>query len=863
MSRLSVDIQKILFSVLCITSLLCYIGIGIYGADTPLDAIHAEYPSVLKEGNTYRMWYAGWGKFNGKEGWRIFYATSPDGVNWTKHGMVLDTGAPGSWDDGMVGFPFVFRDTDGTLKMLYAGRSTSLQIYQIGLATSTDGINWTRYSGNPILQPGSSGAWDEKQVLDPSLVIDLDAPPEERYKMWYNGYDRNDRIAIGLAISADGLNWTKYSGNPVITPGASGTWDDTPYLYTAFVLKEGSEYKMWYAAIKIWQVGRIGLATSIDGKAWVKDPQNPVLVPGPAGSWDAYEVYGAHVISNGSSSYQMWFNGIETPGGRFGQIGLATSNDGRAWLKFPYNPIMRTSFSPGTLRATTISTGSILLTWQASSEASGYYVYYGTAKGSYSNKLNVGNVTSYLLNGLNPNTTYYFAVTAYNQQGFESWYSNEAVIMPSADAVVFLDDMESGVTSWQRSGDWRLVAGNPCLPDFFSNHAWFYGNDNCQQLGSGELRSPPIHLPKEVSAVAISFNYFLHLTSGRARVSVSLDNGRTWQVLWEKSSGTSEVTDRWEASGDLLVIIPHTASTLIIKFSLINSSSQASAGGWLVDDVKVARSRVVTNIAVNIGVFRPSARTFYLDYNGNGAWDGPSIDKVCGPFGIGTDLPVAGDWDGDGQAEIGVFRPSARTFYLDYNGNGAWDGPSIDKVCGPFGIGTDLPVAGDWDGDGQAEIGVFRPSARTFYLDYNGNGAWDEVPIDQMLGPFSTSFDKPLTGLWSWGLPAAATGLRLSQKGNLMTLSEYRNRISLQSSKGVIIFAARGLGINAIKVEVFDLSGRRVYESNFEQDLQVHWNLQNKQGQLVANGVYLYVIAVRGFDGSVLKSSVRKLIVLR
>jgi hypothetical protein len=96
-----------------------------------------------------------------------------------------------------------------------------------------------------------------------------------------------------------------------------------------------------------------------------------------------------------------------------------------------------------------------------------------------------------------------------------------------------------------------------------------------------------------------------------------------------------------------------------------------------------------------------------------------------------------------------------------------------------------------------------------------------------------------------------------------MTLSEYRNRISLQSSKGVIIFAARGLGINAIKVEVFDLSGRRVYESNFEQDLQVHWNLQNKQGQLVANGVYLYVIAVRGFDGSVLKSSVRKLIVLR
>jgi hypothetical protein len=93
-------------------------------------------------------------------------------------------------------------------------------------------------------------------------------------------------------------------------------------------------------------------------------------------------------------------------------------------------------------------------------------------------------------------------------------------------------------------------------------------------------------------------------------------------------------------------------------------------------------------------------------------------------FGITGDLPVSGDWNNDRITEIGVYRPSTQMFYLDYNGNGAWNGSLADRSYN-FGITGDLPVSGDWNHDGITEIGVYRPSTHMFYLDYNGNSAWN------------------------------------------------------------------------------------------------------------------------------------------
>ena len=151
----------------------------------------------------------------------------------------------------------------------------------------------------------------------------------------------------------------------------------------------------------------------------------------------------------------------------------------------------------------------------------------------------------------------------------------------------------------------------------------------------------------------------------------------------------------------------------------------------------VSASEIIPN---QIGAFRNGP--WYLDYNGNHAWD-PESGDISFWFGTGGDLPLAGDWNGDGIDDIGVFRNGP--WYLDYNGNHAWD-PESGDISFWFGTGGDLPLAGDWNGDGIDDIGVFRNGL--WYLDYNGNHAWDPESGDVSFW-FGTSGDLPLAGDWN------------------------------------------------------------------------------------------------------------------
>ena len=54
--------------------------------------------------------------------------------------------------------------------------------------------------------------------------------------------------------------------------------------------------------------------------------------------------------------------------------------------------------------------------------------------------------------------------------------------------------------------------------------------------------------------------------------------------------------------------------------------------------------------------------------------------------------------------EIGIYR--GNQFYLDVNGNGVWDGPGTDALHTFYTAG--VPVIGDWDGDGDDQIGVWQ-----------------------------------------------------------------------------------------------------------------------------------------------------------
>ncbi|MGE0823669.1 MAG: discoidin domain-containing protein [Candidatus Binatia bacterium] len=155
------------------------------------------------------------------------------------------------------------------------------------------------------------------------------------------------------------------------------------------------------------------------------------------------------------------------------------------------------------------------------------------------------------------------------------------------------------------------------------------------------------------------------------------------------------------------------------------------------------RSRTMT-----IGVFRPITGQWFLDINGNGQLDQFPTDAHLGPFGAPGELPVSGDWSGAGVTRIGTFDPVTGKWRFDDNGNGRFDGCSIDRCAGPFGEGPATPVTADWTGDGISKIGVFFPNTGLWQLDLNGNGKFDGCLVDSCLGPFGQLGDVPVVGQW-------------------------------------------------------------------------------------------------------------------
>jgi serine-aspartate repeat-containing protein C/D/E len=86
------------------------------------------------------------------------------------------------------------------------------------------------------------------------------------------------------------------------------------------------------------------------------------------------------------------------------------------------------------------------------------------------------------------------------------------------------------------------------------------------------------------------------------------------------------------------------------------------------------------------------------------AGDATRTDSSAGPSAPAKGQPVAGDFDGDGHSEIGLFVDGQ--WFIDLNGNGVWDQGDLWARLGAAG---DQPLVGDWDGDGKADIGVYGP----------------------------------------------------------------------------------------------------------------------------------------------------------
>ncbi len=258
----------------------------------------------MADGETYRMFYAG------EKGGGIGFADGSirDPLNWKENpaSPVLKPRTD-NWEGGQINQPRVVKVTDTHWRMYYTGWG-----YQgpgtpwaLGLAESFDaGLSWKRFQETPILDRGDPDSYDGGGACVPMVV-----KVGEQWMMWYTAGLGNKpgkkHIHQCLATSPDGIHWTKYAKNPVLSPDFSDNADRI-ILSRCYVRHDDGVFRMWYSFAK--PDYRIYYAESLDGIAWEKCPVEPVLSPSTAPAWDDKMVEYPEVdIVDGV--FRLWFCG--------------------------------------------------------------------------------------------------------------------------------------------------------------------------------------------------------------------------------------------------------------------------------------------------------------------------------------------------------------------------------------------------------------------------------------------------------------------------------------------------------------------------------------------------------------------------
>lgn len=273
-------------------------------------ASHALSGAVVEHEGIFHIFYA-LGETNFGDV-RVARATSPDAATWT---MAEDRLL--SAEDLPYSDKFIFPGgaavlADGTWVMYFHNSSTgSTRDSVIGIATAPAPEGPWTILPEPIVVPGEDDSWDRRGVGYPHVLNVADG-----YMMWYDGHagdqtSTRDR-AIGVALSEDGLTWTKAGTEPVLTAGDLGDWDELRVLDPNVVASEDG-YVMSYSTTM--NVGArsntgYGLAHSDDGMTWTKSDDGAYLwliidgeflVPALVASM-------ASTMIDGPDGYRMFFD---------------------------------------------------------------------------------------------------------------------------------------------------------------------------------------------------------------------------------------------------------------------------------------------------------------------------------------------------------------------------------------------------------------------------------------------------------------------------------------------------------------------------------------------------------------------------
>ncbi|MFH1237794.1 MAG: LamG-like jellyroll fold domain-containing protein [Candidatus Aenigmatarchaeota archaeon] len=673
-------------------------------------------------------------------------ASSTDTWTWHENSPILTVGPVGAWDEQSLGGGSVVYH-DGTYFLYYSGRRVGGEyggIYAIGLATSTDGIHFTKYAGNPILEENPANAWEGGFVWSPSVIYDNGV-----FYMFYTA--RHDNLVnevIGLATSTDGYHFTRYSNMPVIDRSSSG-WDRKWICHTSQPVWDASISK-WVILFSAGDYGTgyanegEGVATSPDLKVWTKYTNNPVITYNQNPPWDEQRAYIARLVSQKGpdDKWYAYFDEVDAYSNH--RSSYATSTDLFEWTRYGNNPVIENDWN-GLIGAQTMSVLPV--------EPDLYYMYAVGSIGNTTNPISareiglltlqgelkdvkpVSDVNTYLKMNLDNNialgetttkvldqSTYSNNGTSYNNVTWtiEAKYGNAARFDGDGDYIQTaannaLDSANSGtVTAWIKtssSATTQTIAAYTTSSLMSSNYVWRIRNNVLDMGWNFAGAGGNWNLINSTTPVNDgSWHFVAFVSDGLNRNKIYLDGVEEAAAF--TSTGGSTDDKGWTGNINLVGSYNHH-----INIGGLNRGT--SPQGWFngtIDQVRIWKTALSQQEILQMfneqfsPEFNVVSRTLPTPY----VWGvGVAIGNLAGD--AGNEIVLGGGTDYSITPVYGEF------FAFNSAGNVLWSHQSPNRN---YAAAVDI---GDVDNDGDNEVaaGFLGENPIPFeLLDNNGNLLW-------------------------------------------------------------------------------------------------------------------------------------------